>query len=133
MASGWHGRSVATNSLTRLPQGICCGICGLTEPTDGDGPFGAQWALMAQHVMEQHCTACCVCRKPATGLIELRTGGLAPWLELDRARRGAVASPEPTAAALGLDAAAAVTLSAKRPGDALDGAPEPKKAQAAAD
>ncbi|KAH8084485.1 hypothetical protein JL720_7983 [Aureococcus anophagefferens] len=79
MASGWHGRSVATNSLTRLPQGICCGICGLTEPTDGDGPFGAQWALMAQHVMEQHCTACCVCRKPATGLIELRTGGLAPW------------------------------------------------------
>ena len=54
-------------------------------------------------------------------------------LELDRARRGAVASPEPTAAALGLDAAVAVTPSAKRPGDALDGAPEPKKAQAAAD
>ncbi|EGB10558.1 hypothetical protein AURANDRAFT_62449 [Aureococcus anophagefferens] len=85
MASGWHGRSVATNSLTRLPQGICCGICGLTEPTDGDGPFGAQWALMAQHVMEQHCTACCVCRKPATGLIELRTGGLAPWVRRSRA------------------------------------------------
>ncbi|KAH8075292.1 hypothetical protein JL721_1292 [Aureococcus anophagefferens] len=93
MASGWHGRSVATNSLTRLPQGICCGICGLTEPTDGDGPFGAQWALMAQHVMEQHCTACCVCRKPATGLIELRTGGLAPWRRAAAVALGADPAP----------------------------------------
>ena len=33
MATGWYGRSIATTSLTRLPRGICCGVCGLTEPT----------------------------------------------------------------------------------------------------
>ena len=84
MATGWYGRSVAAASLTRLPRGICCGVCGLTEPTpdsgdDGPADTAAAWATMTRHVLETHCTPCCVCGEAAGGLIELRTGTLAPW------------------------------------------------------
>ena len=66
MATGWYGRSVAAASLTRLPRGICCGVCGLTEPTpdsteDGPADTAAAWAAMTRHVLETHCTPCCVC------------------------------------------------------------------------
>ena len=64
MATGWYGRSVAAASLTRLPRGICCGVCGLTEPTpdsteDGPADTAAAWAAMTRHVLETHCTPCC--------------------------------------------------------------------------
>ena len=89
MATGWYGRSVAAASLTRLPRGICCGVCGLTEPTPGneDGPADTaqQWATMTRHVLETHCTPCCKCGEAAGGLIELRTGTLAPWVRRSRA------------------------------------------------
>ena len=59
MATGWYGRSVAAASLTRLPRGICCGVCGLTEPTpdsgdDGPADTAAAWAAMTRHVLETH-------------------------------------------------------------------------------
>ena len=90
MATGWYGRSVAAASLTRLPRGICCGVCGLTEPTpdsgdDGPADTAAAWATMTRHVLETHCTPCCVCGEAAGGLIELRTGTLAPWVRRSRA------------------------------------------------
>ena len=86
MSAGWYGRSVANRSLTRLPQAIACGLCGLTEPTPEDAEGNAAaWATMTRHVMDAHCTACCDCGSPATGLIELRTGGLAPWVRRPRA------------------------------------------------
>ena len=90
MATGWYGRSVAAASLTRLPRGICCGVCGLTEPTpdsteDGPADTAAAWAAMTRHVLETHCTPCCVCGEAAGGLIELRTGTLAPWVRRSRA------------------------------------------------
>ena len=70
MATGWYGRSVAAASLTRLPRGICCGVCGLTEPTpdsteDGPADTAAAWATMTRHVLETHCTPCCVCGEAA--------------------------------------------------------------------
>ena len=70
MATGWYGRSVAAASLTRLPRGICCGVCGLTEPTpdsgdDGPADTAAAWATMTRHVLETHCTPCCVARRRA--------------------------------------------------------------------
>ena len=50
---------------------------GETEPTpdsteDGPADTAAAWAAMTRHVLETHCTPCCVCGEAAGGLAARR-------------------------------------------------------------
>ena len=87
----WLVRSAAMQHLVRLPDGICCGLCGLITSTSDDGEYdenfvAGKWRDMEDHVKSQHCAACARCGTAAAGTIELSTGEAAWWLKRSRTR-----------------------------------------------
>lgn len=87
----WLVKSASMQHLVRLPDGICCGLCGLIVETTSDGEYDAElvarkWREMEDHVKTQHCAACAKCGAPGAGTIELSTGEVAWWVKRSRTR-----------------------------------------------